>query len=693
MYWTRNGNPLELIPWLLVMLLWWLGGWLLATHIFRLKPRERLVVGFGLGLVGYLWLTNLLGHWLPPLLAFTVSGVLVLLAGALAAWRSGRPWLNLADLKAWPWLAAGLVLVNFFLLTGKGLAIFDEHKNLSLISIMAGGDIPPRFYLDYPVRHVYHYGFQLLGASLMRLGGLLPWSAFDLGKAIVWGLALLLAGLAGRRYTRNNRGALLAAGVLAFASGTRYLLLLLPPSLLLRADAVVKLMGTSAFVNLPFSQALLTGWTIDGGPPSPYIFAFLNGIFDPLIMSHQGPQATSVAIFLLVWLTATRANHRFAPLLLAVLYALWALVWETTYGLFWLGAFGMAGLLYWRQRTAITPVFRQHLLALALSVPLALTQGGTLTEMARKLFFGLDDGGLGGALPWLAAAASGALGWLPAGLPAAPAAAGPSFLGFSLQWPPAILSAHFEPLSLFSPLQLLVGLFELGPVLLFTPWLTAWAWQRARAGDWVLGAIGLSAWAGFLIPVFLQYEAGRDISRLTWQALLSWALLLAFSLGGRGWNWPAALRKAAVVALALMIFGGLVLAGTQLTAVTTTQLAHRYSELDARLAAEVWDTLPFNARIFGSPGVATVLTGRLVEPLLDEPTAPRWHQIAATLDLALLRTARYDYVLVSNRWPGDTLLAQIEALESQPCVVVVSEIWDTSRVNFRKLFDIRGCHP
>ncbi len=690
MYWYRDENPLSLLPWLGVLLLWWGGGWLLATHLFRLKPRERLVVGFGLGLVLYLWATNLLAHGLPPMLAFSLSGLLVLLAGLLAAWRSGERWLDLADLKVWPWLAAGLALTYFFLLTGKGLAIFDEHKNLSLISIMAGGDIPPRFYLEYPLKHIYHYGFQLLGASLMRLGGMMPWSAFDLGKAIVWALALLLAGLVGRRYIKSTRGALLAAAVLAFASGTRYLLLLLPPGLLLRADAVVKLTGTSAFVNLPFSQALLTGWTIDGGPPSAYIFAFLNGIYDPLVMSHQGAQATSLSIFLLMWLTATRIRHRFAPLLLAVVYAMWALVWETTYGLVWLATFGLAALLYWRQREALTPVFRQHLLALALSVPIALTQGGTLTELARKVIFGFEDGGVEARLHWLQAVGSGVAGWLLAWLPPlAPAGVGPSILGFSLQWPPAILSAHFEPLSLFSPFQLMVGLFELGPVILFTPWLTAWAWRRTRAGDWPLGVVALSSWIGFALPIFLQYEAGRDISRLTWQALVAWGLMLA--LGSRDVHWPATLRRAGAVSLALMMFGGLMLAGIQLTAVSTTQLAHRYTELDAQLASEIWDTLPYNARIFGNPGNATVLTGRLAEQLLDEPVTRRWQSLLTDLNLDVLVDYGFEFVLVSNRWPSDTMLDQIAALEAQPCVVLMTEVWDTSRVNFRKLYDIRGC--
>ena len=66
-----------------------------------------------------------------------------------------------------------------------------------------------------------------------------------------------------------------------------------------------------------------------------------------------------------------------------------------------------------------------------------------------------------------------------------------------------------------------------------------------------------------------------------------------------------------------MCFGGLVIAGNQLTAATTTRLAHRYTELDAALAADVWDKLPADARIFSpfSMNQSTVLTGRLTGAL------------------------------------------------------------------------------
>ena len=73
MYWLRSGNPLDFLPWLITALLWFVGGWLLATHAFNLEQKERPMVGLALGLVSYTFFANILGHWLPADWAF-ISG-------------------------------------------------------------------------------------------------------------------------------------------------------------------------------------------------------------------------------------------------------------------------------------------------------------------------------------------------------------------------------------------------------------------------------------------------------------------------------------------------------------------------------------------------------------------------------------------------------------------------------------------
>ncbi len=691
MYWYRDGSALTLLPWLATLLVLWLGGWLLATHAFRLQPRERLIAGLGLGLVLYIWLANVLGHWLAPEMTFLLPALLILAAGILFAWRKKEgTWFNREDLKVWPWLLAGLGLVWLFLLWSKGLTLFDEHKNLSLISIIGNGDIPPHFFPNYPLNFIYHYGFHFIGASLMRLGGMLPWSAFDLSKALLWGVMLLLAVLLGNRYTGRRWGGWAAAAVVALASGTRYLLLLLPPGFLLQADKVIHLQGTSALIAKPFSEALISPWPVDGGPPMPYMFGFLNGIMDPMVMAHQGPNILAVLILLLVWLLLPRLAGRGSALLLATVFATWALAWETTYALFVLGLIVFAIVYFWQKRNLRLPDFNAVLFAIGLSIPIVLIQGGTLTELARNLLFGIEGPGLlqsagGGVL-----AASSAVHLV--NIPAAPVL---DFIGFSLRWPPAILSSHLGALNILSPVQLVVGLFELGPVILFTPWITRWVWRRANAGDWILGVLATSAWIGLLIPMFLQYEADRDISRLTWQALLTWTILLTFVVADPSFQWRSWLRRAAIAGLALMVFGGIIIAGTQFSAASTARLGDGYNELDASIAAQIWGQIPADAKVFGPMGSTTVLTGHLSGQLLSEPPATDvWHTLMSHPSLDSLLANDYDFAYIDSRvWDDLTPENQAASGLDADCVVTFAEVWDNSHVNFRRMLDLRPCQP
>ena len=88
MYWFRNANPIGFFPFALALLLWTLGGWLIARHVFHLPARHRLLVGFGLGMVIYLWILNLIGGWFQVEIAYLLPAILVLLIGALSAWKS-----------------------------------------------------------------------------------------------------------------------------------------------------------------------------------------------------------------------------------------------------------------------------------------------------------------------------------------------------------------------------------------------------------------------------------------------------------------------------------------------------------------------------------------------------------------------------------------------------------------------------
>lgn len=676
MYWFRTDTPFIFLVWLAVAIFWGMGGWLLASHAFRLERHERLLVGFSLGVTCYLWLINLIGRWLQPTLTFSLAGLLVLLLGVSYAWKGEGPVLDWKDLEIGWWLLIGLVLLWVFARTARGLAIFDDRKNISIVSTMAAGDIPPHHYMNAGVYFAYHYGFQLLGASMMRLGGLFAWSAYDLSKAIIGADALLLAGLLGKRYIDKSRAGLVIAGVLAFSTGTRYLLLLAPAGLMARIDPLINVRAVDQVVGMPLSLAIRQGIIIGDGPPAPFLYAFMSGIGWPVVMAIQaGPSTMSLVLLLLTWLLAPRIKRPAALFILVIMFSLWAIVWESSYGVF-LAAGVITGLYWlWQRSDGTENMYRWVAMALLISAPIALFQGGTITEIVRKIMF--NSGTLTSSLTQ--------------GLNVGG--------GFSLRWPPAIYSSHLGALSVNSPLEVLVGILELGPVVLFTPWITWWAWKRLRQGDWILGTMVLSAWLGFALPIFFSYEYDRDIVRFTKHGLLIWTLVLAIILLDKSTKWIKALRYPAMAGLALMIAGGLAIASTELTAASQEVLTEDgIIGLDSRIAQDVWDQLQIGSEIFDpQTWRGTMLTGRLTRVVTgnmsyDYDHSAAWEKLRENPSVEAMLANGFRYVYVDEAWWGE-IPPESRISLSESCVRIVSEHDDANRNQFRRLIDLAACQP
>jgi len=671
MYWFQAGNPLSFFIWCMVMLTAWLGGWLIATHVFRLESHERLPIGLGLGLSGTLWLANVLGHWLDSGPAFIGGSLLTVAAGLgfglQAARKEQRPLVEWRDWKAWPILLAILVLAGLFTAVGRGLAIYDEPKNLTIISRMAANDIPPHYYINSSYYFRYHYGFQLLGASLVRLGGMFPWSAFDLSKGIAFGLSVGLVGLVGKRVVGRWLSGSLTAAIFTLASGTRYLLLLVPQALLTRVDATVALIGTSTLMGVPFSQSLTQAWAIDGGPPVPFIFGFLNGIFSVLTIGHTGSYALSVALMALMLLLFPRIAQRAAWVVLGVLLAYWGLVWESSYGLFVLGGAAASFYLAWKKQHSL---FSQESFALMLSVPLVLWQGGTITEIARQLLFQAVDSGIG---------VEGEV----------------AATGFSLHWPPAVTSSHLGSLNIFSPIELLIALCELGPVIFLIPWISIWAWKRLRNNEWIYGTLILSAWIGLVVPLFLVYQAERDISRFTAYSMGVWTLFLIFMvLSNRNWSRKSLFYWAGILSLILMTFGGTVTTVIEMsTLFSPPVIGYELSGMDARIARDTWNRLAEGEEVFDAVGWrASALTGLPTRVAIGKTLLPEWEALQNAPSVEELLANGYRYVYVDDIWwrglPGESA-----ASLSEPCVKLLAEYWDAEGEHFRRLLDLQACSP
>jgi hypothetical protein len=668
MYWFRNAGSVAPLLLLLLLGLIGCGGWLTARSCFRLHTRERWFTGFAIGISEYVFLANVFGRFLSAEVTFWVSAILVLAIGVLAAARTRTAVEADLSRETVTQFVIFLALVGVFALIGRGLGIFDDRKNLSIISTMAAGDIPPHFYMNSDFNFGYHYGFQLFAASLMRIGGLFPWSAFDLGKAIVGALAIVLVFLFGWRVSaRKARGVLLAAWV-TFASGARWLLLFLPPSILGRAGSQLQLWGSGAESAPGFMQSLIAGWVIEGGPPVPMPFAFVNGIMQPFILHAQaGPKSLALVIFLLLLLLIRRGAQRGASAIIVMLLAAWALAAEAEFILFGLGLAAAALIMrFWQTDRAWRADFRKLLLASLLAFILSLLQGGTLTELARGLL--TQDA----AQPLLDAES---------GLP------------FMLRSPPAVVSSHLGEMHLTTPGELFIALFELGPIFILSFLVLSQTRRWQNHGQFFLAAIVYASLFGFVLPLFLRYQVDRDITRMTNFALYSWLLL--------GWMiWESIRRRSKALwfnrgmttVVVLSSFAGLVVLGSLMTAIPEPVFADEIDPIDAAMTRDLWDVLPKDSLVLdSSPWRAVTVTGRSTRSSADSyTTLASWEKLVAYPRVKDVMAQGFDAVYIDRYW-WDSMPEQARSSYLDRCVNLLDERFDNGANGARWLYDLSGC--
>ena len=554
---------------------------------------------------------------------------------------------------------------------GRGLAIFDERKNLTLISLMANGDIPAHNPLNPAALYQYHYGSQLLGASLVRTGGFFPWSAFDISKAIYWALCVVLIYYTARRFTRKNWAAFILSGTYVFLSGSRFLLMLLPEQFLQLLDGNITLLGSSQDIGLPFSQALFADWVIGGGPPAGYSFGFLNGILKPLIMSHSGTETFALAIVLMILLLTNSSSQRIGKWLLGILFAQLALTWETTYVLVAIAVLLMAIHALIKKTFMKNQVLKTLLLSGLLSIPLVFLQGGTVTEMARNVLLGLSH----------------SYTTVNAGITQG------GILQFTL--PPVIFSGHLGALSIFNAPQLVTGLCELGPAIFFIP--AIWKWLINHKEETVRTTVSMlfiSMLIGLLLPVFFTYpSSARDITRFSGYGLSILLLLFTLFLLDQWKSQKTGMRIMETISLVIMAAGGLVVGVEQLSGLTQPILAEGIDGWDARISAQTWGKLEEGAWIFDPSSTgwrAAVISGNPTlletnayaqtdfEHLRDEPTLQDFSSFG------------FSYIYIDENW-WNSLDQDERSLFEQDCINEVASLKNDQSEIMRSLLDIRAC--
>jgi hypothetical protein len=657
----RDTQLLSLASLALAVLLWACGGVLLTGAVAGPPRRERLILGLATGLLLFVSLSNCLANFLPVTPAFWLASSAIFVAGLFAA--VGRPrQLALPGRADLPYAALFVATLCVAFSINRGLAILDDYHNLPLVSTMGAGYVPPVFYLNSDYAYAYHYGLHIVAASLVDLGGLTPWGAFDLSKALTIALALPLAALSLRRVTSRVGWMAFGTAVFAFLGGTRWLLLLVPGRWVDALGSPLVLLGSAAETGANLQEVLLRSWAIAGNGPLPFPFAFLSGIRPPATFVTMSGSAVLPEVTLLVLLLLHRRDWRPATAaLFAVLTSTLALTSETLF-LVAIGSLvvGLAlAFAFGRRRGWDPPKVRPVILILGTSLAMALLQGGVFTQLFRT-FVGSTVSVYG-------------------------------FAGISLVWPPRVVSAHLGSMGVGNFGQLLLALLEAGPAVLLLPLVLAWSGQHLRRGMSFPGGLGPATLMLALAGLVLQYEIVRESSRFPGTALMVWTVfalqpLIVFLRDRRGW-----LRFALAGSLVVGMFGGMALLATQLVAAGSPVRTYFVSRQDALMADLYWDRLEPEAVVLDrDPYRGVTLFGRPSRSHQSYwETTPAFNRLVAAASPREIAQAGYPYVYMDEAW-WSLLSAEQQGAFATGCATKVHQEME-SPTKFRILYDVRGC--
>ncbi len=527
--------------------------------------------------------------------------------------------------------------------------------------MMAAGDLPPHFALDPKVSYGYHYFLMLFAAQWMRLGGMYPWNALDLVRGLSFGLMIGLTYLWVARLTFSKVGGLLGAMMAAFGMGTRWILLLLPESIITWLGQGMELIGSGRLTGETLFQAVNRTWGIEGAGPIGYPFAFANGIVTPGVMNHGPNGSIGVVISLLLLILFNRWRGWRGAAITTILLAASLLVSET--GMVLLA--GGMGIIF------VAEIIRckGFVIPRTLWIWLGVLAAGCLIGFFQ-----------GGALQNIAA---GVLD---------PEVASYQTVGFRLIWPPEIVSAHLGVLSLIKPGQLLVALLEIGPSLLIFPLLVAFGWKAWRASRWYEAALVVSAIISLLMIIveFAGSTGVRNTSRLylfSGSCLFFFVPLVWMYVSRRSDSWKALATGIA----GIIMLGGIVLTGIQIPAIQQPVYSYFIADMDVQMERDYWNKLEPDALVF-DPIVsrsATIFARGSNSGLTWYKSKPEWEKIAASPDPYTLISGGYSYAYFDQKsW--DEIPASVQKKFDDPCVRIVKEIEDW-RHDFRKLIDISAC--
>lgn len=665
LYWSRTGSWIDLLLWFLLCLIWGIGGWLIIS-VFHLREREKLFTGIATGWLLFIVLTNFAAHVIPLTPAYWFSAMFILAAGIIAFSRFEQwkldAFINTHNLKQ---IAVFGFVLLLFIQINRGLAIFDDYSNLPMIARIASGDFPPHFYLNPEVLIDYHYGLHLFSAGTVRIGGLFPWSAFDITKAFSLALFIMLAWLWFQRTIQNNLANLFGVLLILFAAGARWLLLFIPKNALITLGRSITLWGTAQATGQDLYHALISPWNIEGGGPIPFPFAFASGIFTPQNMALGGSASIAAMSISLLLLLAKRKWHWTTGILVSLVISSLAITGEHLYlmvlgGIFTVVAIGSL------QRRSLKKAYTWGWVLLP-SLLLGTVGGGVITQISRqfliKIFGGTSTVGVG-------------------------------IHSLSLRFPPVIISAHFGELSLTNPNQILIAILEMGPVLFLAPWITWIGWKRIKYRHWLYSALIFGASIGFIGGLFLDLSMrNRDITRITSTALIIWLITSIPYIWLYIKQASFRIRLFFVTAYAITIFSGLALFIPQLIAIAAPVYSFYIDEPDAAISRIYWDEFNRDEKFLDPHYIyrPAVLFGTSTSQAFQDiyTPFPKFKILLDEFSPSAAAASGYDFLYI-DKYYWTKLTGSQKAAFRKPCIRKIAE-QRTPTNDFRRIYDIRSC--
>ncbi len=317
-------------------------------------------------------------------------------------------------------------------------------------------------------------------------------------------------------------------------------------------------------------------------------------------------------------------------------------------------------------RQIISSFWGQLVVVGAIVAILSLLQGGVITELARTYFEGTQ--GIG-------ATSSG---------------------NFSLRWPPSFFDSHLGSLSLTDWRQLAVILAECGPILLLFPIVISRLRNDFKHNRIVELGVGIASFFGMIIPLFVNYQAARDITRFTATGLTLWLLLAIQPIWRFFQRASLGFKFIAAFGYVITIFGGIALFAYQCTAIFAPQVSTFVSSMDSRMSQIYWDHLDPRLMVFDSTGYrGQTLFGRLSIDTIDGFTKSQYLPYQKNPNPYDLRKAGFGYIYLDKRYWDHLSVDDQQALYPS-CAHVMNRMEKMNSAtgelaDFRVLINITNC--